>query len=96
MSIEQSYGFRSAQAAWENANPYDGECTCEGDGYVCDECGHIQDCGGTCPQVDCSNDFLRTMTAEEIAEHFPNSNCPTHGFCTGCTRRWCEDCGGEE
>lgn len=40
MNIENSYGFRSAQAAWENANPFDSECTCAEDVlFVCDECG---------------------------------------------------------
>jgi hypothetical protein len=97
MSIETSFGFRSAQAAWENANPYDGECTCEGEGYICDECGEVSD-SKTCPQrpEDCASGVMREMTPEEVAEYTPSANCPQHGYCTGCYRRSCEDCGGEE
>lgn len=100
MSIESSYGFRSAQAAWENANPYDDDCTCEGEGFICDECGHIAGEQTSCPdQAENHPDeyvTLRPLDADEIPEHFPNQGCPRHGWCPGCTRRNCEDCGGDD
>jgi len=92
MSIETSYGFRSAQAAYENANPFDGECTCEGDAFICDDCGEASDQSGQCPSLCPSR--LRPMNMDEIADHFPSQTCPRHGWCTGCTSRQCEDCNG--
>lgn len=88
MSIETSYGFRSAQAAWENANPYDDECTCEGEGLMCDECGQACDC----TEPECCGFPMRELTQDEIAEHFPSQKCPQHGWCTGCYSPKCEDC----
>jgi hypothetical protein len=83
MSIENSYGFRSAQAAWENANPFDGECTCEGELFMCDECGQIVSARQACPELDCPNiDFMRAMTPDEITEYAPNVNCPQHSTYT--------------
>ena len=89
-------GFASAERAWENANPYDDECTCEAEAYTCDECGHTDGKKGLCPESDCDStaEFMRTMTTEEVAEHFPSQKCPKHGWCTGCASRNCEDCNG--
>lgn len=100
MSITSSYGFRSAQAAYENTNPYDNDCTCEGEGFVCDDCGHIADTPGTCPDTEENHPDdatqLRAIEADEVPDYFPNANCRQHGWCTGCTRRNCEDCGGDD
>ena len=83
MTIENSYGFRSAQAAWENANPFDSDCTCEAEGFMCDECGQIDDVKQTCPELDCHNmDVMRAMTHEEATEYFPADNCPQHSTYT--------------
>ena len=82
MNIENSYGFRSAQAAWENANPFDSECTCAEDVlFVCDECGQISSARQPCPEMDCSNtDFMRAMTPHEVTEYYPADDCPQHGY----------------
>ena len=86
--------FASAERAWENANPYDGECDCEGEGFMCDECGSISDTAQPCPELDCYNiDAMREMTREELAEHFPSRSCPAHGWCSGCLSPRCPDCG---
>lgn len=88
-------GFASAERAWDNANPYDDDCTCEGEAYMCDECGHTDGKKGLCPEPDCSNgDIMRPMTTEEVSEHFPSQTCPQHGWCTGCASSNCEDCNG--
>lgn len=94
MSIETSYGFLTAQAAYENATPYDGECACEESGWwTCDDCGHTQDAGGICPEPEHAPPAeLRTMTREEIAESYPSQRCPEHGWCGGCSSRYCEEC----
>ena len=79
MSIEQSYGFRSAQAAWENANPYDNDCTCiEAEWFICNECGEedpdalwVRDCR------ECDGE-VRLMTDDETIDLHPKLNCPRH------------------
>lgn len=88
-------GFSSAERAYENRTPYDTECACEESGWwTCDDCGHNDDEAGTCPEQECPAVDLRPMTAEEIAEFFPSQSCPLHGWCGGCSSRYCEDCAG--
>jgi hypothetical protein len=50
--IQDSYGFKSAQSAYENASPYGNECDCE-TLYRCDACGEYSLESGTCKQADC-------------------------------------------
>ena len=96
MSITDSYGFRSAEAAYENANPFDGDCTCEGEGFVCDDCGHVADTAGPCPDTEENHPDdateLRAITTDEVPEYFTSQKCPRHGWCTGCSSRQCADC----
>lgn len=96
VSIETSYGFRSAQAAYDNATPFDGECNCEAEAFICDECGETSHTSKACPlpATDCAAGVMRAMTTEEVAEHFPSQRCPVHGWCGGCSSRYCEDCNG--
>lgn len=100
MSTDIIPGFTRAQAAWENANPYDSDCTCSDDDlYICEGCGEQSDKPAICPE-GCTNDTemfplsMREATAEEKAELNPAQGCPAHGWCAGCTSRHCEDCGG--
>jgi hypothetical protein len=88
-------GFASAQRAYENMEPPDDECTCDEDGWwTCDDCGLNKTDMGTCPDPDCSGRDLRPLTSEEIAEYYPAPNCPAHGWCGGCSSRYCEECTG--
>lgn len=101
MSIETSYGFRSAQAAYENATPFDSDCACD-PLYVCQRCESYAETEGPCKE--CEDDAYDeadgpghcAQVDREDCTFNANSNCPRHGFCTGCTRSTCEDCGGEE
>lgn len=90
MTIETSYGFRSAQAAWENATPYDGECICP-PLFHCPECEEVLAEGETC-------DEKCEVPVEEIpredATVGAEQSCPQHGWCGGCSSRNCEDCNG--
>jgi rubrerythrin len=95
VSIETSYGFRSAQAAYDNATPYDDECTCtEAEWFICEDCGEENPDAsnpGDCPLCD---GFTRLMTDEETVENHAKLGCPAHGGCGGCSSRYCEDCNG--
>jgi hypothetical protein len=78
MSIESSYGFRSAQAAWENANPYDSDCTClEDDLFICEECGEDAN-----KEMDCTvcEGTIRKVSDDARREDYPRTDCPQHGY----------------
>ena len=100
MSIETSYGFRSAQAAWENATPYDSDCDCD-PLFQCTRCEEYADEVGPCKE--CKDEDYEpqegigfcTQVEREDSTHNAKSSCPQHGYCTGCTSRNCEDCGGD-
>lgn len=78
MSIETSYGFRSAQAAWENANPFDSDCTClEGELYACEECGDSEPSKGEC--LTCGID-REEVSDDTRREDYPDGSCPQHGY----------------
>jgi hypothetical protein len=99
MSIETSYGFRSAQAAWENANPYDSDCACD-PLFQCMRCEELGTEGGECHE--CSEDWSEgenfpvfVEIDREDNEFNSSSSCRQHGGCGGCYSRHCEDCGGD-
>jgi hypothetical protein len=78
MSIENSPGFRSAQAAWENANPFDGDCTClDDDLFICAECGEDAK-----KEMDCTvcGGFIRQVSGDALIEEYPATDCPVHGY----------------
>lgn len=99
MTIETSYGFRSAQAAYENATPYDGECECP-QLFKCNRCDELSTEGGTCKDAQCVADNVDEYgepsvmepieREDEVFEALPG--CRQHGGCTGCDRRSCADC----
>lgn len=98
MSIETSYGFRSAQAAWENANPYDNECTCE-DLYRCPNCEATglasvicKDCTPDIPVLAGVPTFELELVDREDSQEEASQACPQHGWCGGCYSPKCEDC----
>lgn len=93
MSIEQSYGFRSAQRAYDNATPFDGECTCE-ELFTCPECGEELAEGAACKERDCEGAVAEPTDRDGMTPG-NDPKCPDHGYCTGCTSRHCEDCGGD-
>lgn len=101
MSIETSYGFRSAQAAYEHATPFDTDCDCD-PLYVCQRCGEYAEQEGPCKECahvayePTEDPGYCAQVDREDCTFNATSSCPRHGFCTGCTSRHCEDCGGEE
>lgn len=104
-------GFASAQRAWENMEPKDSGCDCP-PLYKCQRCDGVTTEpyeGNQCDDEACRADAAGD--ASEGLDHFPAiveaidredndhdavSSCPQHGFCTGCTSRNCEDCGGDD
>jgi len=101
MSIETSYGFRSAQAAYENATPYDSDCDCD-PLYVCQRCDEYSETEGPCKECE-DKDYdpeagpgYCARVDREDCDFNAKASCPRHGWCTGCTRRNCEDCGGDD
>lgn len=93
MNIESSYGFRSAQNAWENASPYDDECPCP-QLYMCPECGETLVEGDDCTETAvCVGAPLKKIDREDSTEG-AMQNCPSHGWCGGCSSRNCDDCNG--
>lgn len=63
MSLENSYGFRSAQSAFENFNPYDTDCDCE-PLFRCEECETYTNEAGTC--TECKDDDGQPLKLEEL------------------------------
>ena len=92
MTIETSYGFRSAQNAYENASPYDDECQCP-QLYTCTVCEETLVEGDECETPECANAPLEPIDREDSTEGAVQ-NCPRHGWCGGCSSRNCEDCNG--
>lgn len=71
-------GFASAERAWENANPYDGDCTClEEDLFICPDCGASAFREKECPE--CLG-FIRQVTDDARQEDYPAESCPLHGY----------------
>lgn len=77
MSIEHSPGFRSAQAAYENATSFDSDCTClDDDMFICRECGHCDTPKeGDCPDCD---GVIEKLSEDARREDFPAVGCPQH------------------
>jgi|GEM_PF-1820095 hypothetical protein len=74
-------GFASAERAWENANPYDSDCTCiEAEWFICADCGE-EDHDATYPRdcTQCDGD-VRLMKDDEVIESHPKLSCPQHGY----------------
>lgn len=101
MSIEQSYGFKSAQRAYENATPFDSDCACD-PLYLCERCEEYsmeEGACSNCKDADYDEEFHGLGICKQIDrednEFGSSSSCRQHGGCGGCHSRWCEDCGGE-
>jgi len=89
-------GFASAQRAWENMEPaYATECICE-PRYECPDCGDdaytAADVDTPCKWENCDGRGVTKIV--EVEHGTPISGCREHGWCTGCSSRWCEDCNG--
>lgn len=105
MTIESSYGFRSAQSAFENASPYDDECECP-QLFQCQRCDEVTSTPGplgSCPDKACIFDAAGDEDAplpqvvpidREDSTEGALQSCPRHGWCGGCSSRNCEDCNG--
>jgi hypothetical protein len=63
MSITSSYGFRSAQTAWENASPYGDECDCP-PLFRCENCETYANEAGTC--TECTEQGEPEIVFEEL------------------------------
>lgn len=71
-------GFASAERAWENANPFDSDCTClEGDLFICPNCGEDGDREQTCGVCWST---IRQVSDDARREDYPATNCPQHGY----------------
>lgn len=94
-------GYASAQRQWENMEPsYAAECECPSR-FECEECGDdkftAEDVGKTCPDPQCGDPAEgRIAKIVEVPHGLEAQGCPEHGWCPGCTRRNCEDCGGDD
>lgn len=91
-------GFASAQRAWENREPdYGTECVCDSR-FECPECGEDSftesDLGKDCPDAACA-DGGPVAKIVEVEHGTPVAGCAEHGWCMGCSSRYCEDCAGE-
>lgn len=91
-SLENSYGFRSAQAAYENASPYGNECDCP-PLFRCENCETYANEGGTC--TECSEPGEPVSVFEELDRDestegiLTDSRCNLHNH--NCTSRDCCD-----
>lgn len=88
-------GFASAERQWENMEPeYAEECICESR-YECPECGEdsytAADLGTDCKDAACA-DGGPVAKVVEIEQGMPVSGCREHGWCTGCSNRYCGEC----
>jgi hypothetical protein len=83
--ITSSYGFRSAQSAYENASPYDNECDCQ-PLFVCD-CGDFSLSAGTC--TECNEAFAEVDRDESTEGILTEASCNLHNH--NCTSRDCCD-----
>jgi hypothetical protein len=97
-------GFASAQRAYENMEPAAG-CDCPQlfQCQFCDEVTSEPVNGDQCPDKQCQEDnrenhgkvSLVVPIDREDSQIDAESGCSLHGWCTGCTSRNCEDCGGD-
>jgi hypothetical protein len=72
--ISDTHAYRRVEAAYENQNPYDDDCTCDTDEHrICDDCGQFEGDG------ECGVCALRLATWDEVVELRPDRNCPCHG-----------------
>lgn len=77
-----------------DAHPHFNEvdCICP-DVYECDECSaEYTEPQTACTTIDCEG-LVEEVERREDHEG-AKSACPEHGWCTGCSSRWCEDCNG--
>lgn len=98
-------GFASAQRQYENMEPAAG-CDCP-QLFQCQRCDEVtSEPGplGQCPDQRCIMDAAGDEDAplpqvvpidREDSQIDALSGCSIHGWCTGCTSRNCEDCGGD-
>lgn len=90
MSLENSYGFRSAQSAYENASPYDNECDCP-ELFRCENCELYSTEAGTCTECTDASDELTVfepLDRDESTEGIlTESSCNLHNH--NCTSRDC-------
>lgn len=90
--IANSYGFRSAQAAFENASPYCGECDCV-ELFECGNCGEFATESKVC--TECTEDgepnimFESVERTERTEGILTESGCDIHNHV--CRSRDCCD-----
>lgn len=88
-------GMARAQRAYDNMEaPYDDECICESR-YECSECGEdsytAADLGTDCKDAACADGGTAAKIVE-VEHAAPVSGCREHGWCTGCSDRYCGEC----
>lgn len=92
MSIENSYGFRSAQAAYENASPYDNDCDCP-PLFRCENCETYSNVSMVCDE--CSEPGEPVIRFEELDRDESTEGILTASSCNlhnhNCTSRYCCD-----
>lgn len=96
-------GMAAAQRAYDNMEDprLANECDCP-ELWVCYSCDDTLPEPGTCDHEDCvasrKDEGLgraeRVYVEREDSTLFADPKCSTHGHCTGCSSRWCEDCNG--
>lgn len=87
-------GFNRAQAAYEAMEPPESSCDCPQlfQCLVCDEATTEPHKGTHCDIEECQGE-VEPIDREDSTEG-ALKNCPQHGWCGGCSSRWCEDCNG--
>lgn len=98
-------GFNRAQAAYEAQEP-DYGCECP-QLFQCQRCDEVT--AEPHEEIQCPDSACREDAAAEIDTIYPATvipidredndtaalqGCKTHGWCGGCSSRYCEDCNG--
>ncbi len=86
-------GFNRAQYDYDNQESPSGEgCICD-EVFECDECGsEYAKPVDICTTIAC--DGMVEQVERNDSHEGAEQQCEVHGWCGGCSSRYCEDCNG--